>query len=77
MEGMDSETNSLENASVPNLKPEQEPAETTASQIWVEELEMEMSTVAKIEKQRIQPRKPPRVKRRRIVRVLPLVRYKN
>jgi len=78
-EEMDSETDSLENAPVPDPKPEQELAETTASRIRVEEpeMEMEMSPAAKIEKRRIQPRKPPRVKRRRIVRVSPLARYKN
>ena len=43
----------------------------------VEEPETEMSLATKIEKQRIQPRKPPRVKRSRIVRVSPLARYKN
>ena len=74
-EETDSETDLLENAPVPDPKPVQEPAETTASRIRVQEQEMEMSPAAKIEKRRIQPRKLPRVKRRRIVRVSPLARY--
>ena len=76
IEGTDLETDSLENALVPDSKPEQEPVEMMASWIRVEEPETEMSPVAKIGKQRIQPRKPPRVKQRRIVQVSPLARYK-
>ena len=60
--GIDLEIDSLENVLVPDPKPEEEPAKTMTSRIRVEEPETEMLPTVKIEKRRIQPRKPPRVK---------------